>query len=49
LLSYSDEFTKIAEVFMQDNANKDDIINAGEDALVLLYSGDSGDDLDALR
>ena len=44
----SDEFTKISEVFMQENANKDDIISAGEKALVLLYNGDSGDDLDAL-
>ena len=29
--------------------NKDDIISAGEKALVLLYNGDSGDNLDALR
>ena len=36
--------SKISEV--QENANKDDIISA---ALVLLYNGDSGDDLDALR
>ena len=43
------EFTKISEVFMQESANKDDIISAGEKALVLLYNGDSGDDLDALR
>ena len=43
----SDEFTKISEVFMQENANKDDFISAGEKALVLLYNGaDSGDDLD---
>ena len=34
---------------MQESANKDDIISAGEKALVLLYNGDSGDDLDALR
>ena len=34
---------------MQENANKDDIISAGEKALALLYNGDSGDDLDALR
>lgn len=45
----SDELNKIGEAFMQDNAKKDDIINAGENALVLLYNGDSGDDLDALR
>ena len=45
----SDELTKISEVFMQENANKDDIISAGEKALVLLYNGNSGDDLDALR
>ena len=29
----SDEFTKISEVFMQENANKDDIISVGEKAL----------------
>ena len=34
---------------MQENVNKDDIISAGEKARVLLYNGDSGDDLDALR
>ena len=33
----SDEFTKISEVFIQENA---DIISAGEKALVLLYNGD---------
>lgn len=45
----SDELSKIADVFMLDNANMDDIIKAGENALVLLYKGDSGDDLDSLR
>ncbi len=30
-------------------AKKDDIINAGENAPVLLYNGDSRGDLDALR
>ena len=34
--------------FLQDNAKKDDIINAGENPLVLLYNGDSEDDLDVL-
>ncbi len=45
----SDDFATIGNVFMQENAKKDDIINAGENALVLLYNGDSEDDLDALR
>ncbi len=40
----SDEFATIGNVFMQENAKKDDIINAGENALVLLYNGDSEDD-----
>lgn len=34
---------------MKDNAKQNDIINAGETALVLLYNGNSGEDLDALR
>ena len=45
----NDEFTKISEVFMQENANKDEFISTGEKALVLLYNGDSGDGLDALH
>ena len=44
-----DELSKIADVFMQDNANKDEITKAGEKALVLLYNGNSEDDLAALR
>ena len=34
---------------MKDNAKENDIINAGETALVFLYNGNSGNDLDALR
>ncbi len=48
-LKSNDEFATIGNVFMQENAKKDDIINAGENALVLLYNGDSEDNLDALR
>ena len=44
-----DELSKIADVFMQDNANKDDIVKAGEKALVVLYNGNSEDDLGALQ
>ena len=47
-LQCCDELSKIADVFMQDNANKDDIIKAGEKALVHLYNGNSEDDLAAL-
>ena len=44
----SDEFTKISKAFMQDNAKKDDIINAGKNSLslVLLYNRDSEGDYD---
>ena len=45
----SDELSKINEIFMQDQASMNDITKAGENALVSLYNGDSGDDLNALR
>jgi len=44
----SEKFNRISEVFMKYNA-KENITDAGETALVLLYNGNSGDDLDALR
>ena len=45
----SDELSKINDIFMQDQASMNDITKAGENALVILYNGDSGDDLNALR
>ncbi len=43
------ELSKIADVFMKDGVHKDDIIKAGENALVILYNGDIGEELNALR
>jgi len=34
---------------MEGNAKKEDIVTAGEKALILLYNGDPKDGLDALR
>ena len=45
----SGEFSKAADAFMQDKANKEGIMKAGENALVILYNGNSGDGLNALR
>ncbi|KAK7088302.1 hypothetical protein V1264_022235 [Littorina saxatilis] len=39
----------LAEVFLQDNATLQDILSAGEKALVLLYNGSSREGLDELR
>lgn len=39
----------LAEVFLQDNATLEDILSAGEKALVLLYNGSSREGLDELR
>ena len=44
----SNELGKIADVFMTDQVNRD-IIKAGENALVILYNGDPGQNLNALR
>jgi len=43
------ELSKIADVFMKDGVHKDGIIKAGENALVILYNGDIGEELNALR
>jgi len=47
----SEEFNTISELFMKDNDKENNISNAGETALILLYNGNSGDedDQDALR
>ena len=45
----SDELSKINDIFMQDQASMNNIIKAGENALVILYIGDSGDDLNSLH
>jgi hypothetical protein len=43
------ELSQIAEVFTMSNANKDDVIKAGEKAMLILYNGTSMDSLVALR
>ena len=43
------ELPKIADIFMEENANRDDIVKAGEKALILLYNGDLKDGLGVLR
>lgn len=45
----SEEFKIQAEVFSNPESKKEDIITAGEKALVCLYSGEKGQSLDALR
>lgn len=42
-------FTKQAVVFLDENATEDNIIKAGEAALVCLYKGTTGETLDDLR
>ena len=45
----NDDFQNIARVFLQDGVSKNDVIEAGERALVILYGGDKGVGLDSLR
>ena len=42
-------FREQAKVFHSDSASKHDVIDAGEKALVLIYSGNVNDTLDSLR
>ena len=42
-------FRKLAQVFFKPDATKEEIIEAGEEALVVLYKGHAGECLDSLR
>lgn len=42
-------FSKQATVFMSSNSNTEDVIKAGNHALVSIYNGDQDEDLDNLR
>ena len=41
-------FRNAAALFVRNDATKDDIIRAGENAIVCLYNGQQGDNLDEL-
>ena len=45
----SDMFWEQAKVFYEHLASKDDVAEAGETAMVILYNGRSTDTLDSLR
>ena len=42
-------FIKHAKVFLSENANRSEVVEAGEHALVLLYNGRTGETLADLR
>ena len=39
----NDRFTRQARIFLDENATKDDVIQAGENALLVLYNGNTGE------
>ena len=45
----NDRFTRQARIFLDENATKDDVIQAGENALLVLYKGNTGEGLNSLR
>ena len=48
-IRFDSYFTKQARIFLDENATENDIINAGEAALVSLYKGTACETLDDLR
>ena len=46
---HTDELSKVADIFMKECTTKEDIIHAGEKALVFLYNGDQRMGLNELR
>ena len=45
----NEDFQSLARVFLRDNVTKDDVLEAGEKALLVLYGGDPEKGLDLLR
>ena len=45
----NDSFLRQARTFFDVNATKDDVVKAGENALLIIYNGNTGDGLNSLR
>ena len=45
----NDSFSRQARIFLDENATTDDVIKAGENALLLLYNGNIGEGLNSQR
>ena len=43
------ELARIAELFLEPNVKKEDIIESGENAIVILYGGDTNESLNTFR